>query len=319
MATNRRPSIISPFSEAVALAALSGFAYLEAYAFERGFASVFGIPSELIDLRWTALISAGSGVLLAAAAMGLLYFLPERPPEPRLRHRAFRMLLVGGVSMLGMLVAFGWAQWRLLLVAYSLAAVVLILIESIGFFILERRRARKGATRVKSESDNDDSMMVVAGLRVSIWVVGALFLMVGGILSAFASGQGKALRMQDFLVTPDIHPQAVLRIYSDKIVTVELDRQTHTLNPIYRILPLTDSARVFTVERLTGVVPPCRPLNVPAVAVPKLVNFLRANVDPEAAAREDRCARYRQLMDTSGAKKKEQTADSASKAKAKPK
>ena len=49
---------------------LSAYAYTIAYLYERGYAEAFGIPPDLIDLRWTTFFSAAVSVVSAAGVFG---------------------------------------------------------------------------------------------------------------------------------------------------------------------------------------------------------------------------------------------------------
>jgi hypothetical protein len=300
--TSKRLAARSPFSDAVVLAALSGFTYLEAYIFEKAFADVFGIPSELIDIRWATIFAAGSGVLLAAAAMMALFLVIKRRPAAGVWHRTAWALLLGAAVTLPAAFVLGLARWREFVALYIVATLGGVLFTLVKSDRDATKRSKVGESEPEKKEKGGDHGVVVAGFRFSVWAIYGAALLVNALLFAFWLGEANAENMREFMVMPSPRPQAVLRIYGDKIVTAELDRPTRTLNPIYHILPVIDTGRVFIIERLSGVVLPCRPYGIPesslAGIIGKMAHFLEYDPPPDAIARTGRCGHFRNQLDS---------------------
>jgi hypothetical protein len=289
-------------SDAFILATLSGFSYAAAYAFERGFAAKVGIPPELIDLRWTTIFGAAGAVFLGAVITVAAYRLPSAPSRisPVIRLVLTTLMIVPVFGLVAFLI-LGLSRWKLVLVGSVSLCILFVLVVALLALWAGPQRSNIWSSKQLEEKTDD---LLVAGIRVPGWVeVGAAWLLFSVPLAAVAGGV-TAIDMQDFLVTNSGKaPQAVIRIYGDKIVTAELDRETQTLQPIYRILPLTDTGRVFTAERLRNYLPPCTPVSAVRDSLSnrgsRILTALQQYLAPDFAEPHERCNRYRQRMDSS--------------------
>jgi hypothetical protein len=299
--STRSLSLSDPF----VLAVFSGFSYWLAYLYESGYAEAFGFPPELIDLRWTTIFAAGTVIIVAALAMAASAVVGRVQSKWRLfRSMSGAMFSIGMVLVLVLFGIVGISHWRFVLLAWLLMlflALVASLLEVAFHLISKFLRAEQLPSR-RTEHNVDTRPIEMARLPIPEWAFRLIgFMIIAGALAPFYS-EARASDTEYFLVTTaEGAPQAVLRVYGDKIVTAELDRETRTLNPIYHILPVTDSGRVFTVEWLPNVVPLCRAAHAPdpRADVPKSVkDFITSHIDPRPQDREARCERYHQRRDT---------------------
>jgi MFS family permease len=297
--STRNLSLSDPF----VLAVFSGFSYWLAYRYESGYAEAFGFPPELIDLRWTTIFAAGTVIIVAALGMAAAAVIGRFRFTSRLLRPVFETISAGTVGVLVLFGVVGISHWRIALLSWLVVlflALVTSLLEAASYLISRSLRAEKPPSR-ETEHKVEAKPIEVAGVAISQWAFASIgFMIIAGLLAPFYS-EARASDTELFLVTTaEGAPQAVLRIYGDKIVTAELDRETRTLDPIYHILPVTDSGRVFTVEWLPNVVPLCRAARAPdaRLEVPKSVrDFITSHVDPRAQDHEARCERYYKRRD----------------------
>jgi len=310
----RREVPLLHISETFILATITGFSYLAAHSYERGFASEAGIPHELIDVRWTTIFTAGTAVLIAAIFILVVFRLPPLPRHlSATRRRLFmitKVLLPMGIAIL-LILGFGF--WVLILVVLVLTGIIMLLVTSLfAFFKSDRLSNSVGHTPTAEPVDDEG---VVAGLRVPDWVFVASAWMIVAVPLAYMNGQAAALRKESFLVSTGPAPQAILRIYGDKIVAAEFDRDTQTLQPNYYILPVTDTGRVWAVERIPTALPACLPLFAVQDSLTdrgqRLIRLLQPYIAPAVDEGRRRCNSYRQRVDS--AAKHRQRVDSAAK------
>lgn len=287
------------FPDAFILAALSGFAYLLGYAYERGFAAPLRIPPELIEVRWTVTFANLSTVLLAAVALSAVAAVPQPRGLSPGWNRVVRTLKSGLVAGLLMLMVMGVSRWKFLISVLTAIAVVLALAEALANVVATRFGWKPGHVPI-TPAESDGSVAIL-GIRLPMWaIIGALWMVLSVPVAAI-SGAIAATDKQDFLMVAGTTPQAVLRVYGDKMVTAEFDRRTETLHPTYHIIPVADSARVLTLERFPSGVPMCRQAGFHSGSPKpssKLDPLWRLMALPEMRQGGERCRRYRLRRDS---------------------
>jgi hypothetical protein len=245
------------FAESVLLALVSAFAYFVAYLYERGFAEAFGIPPELIDLKWTTVFAAGFGVLLAISCVTFISVVTKASRKLSDRSkRIVRTVTPYFVSVAIFLAVFGWSRASSLFLLMALTIASLESLKALVSLAVSAVRKRTSQSEAMTKEGAADELLAPL-LGAPAWFVRLVLIMVGSLPIVMLSGRVKALDMRDFLVTANPTSQAVLRIYGDKIVTAQYDRAARTLIPVYHVLPLADTARTFTLERLPQVAPMC--------------------------------------------------------------
>lgn len=265
---------------------LSAFAYSDAFLYERGYALAFGVPPELIDLRWATFFGLAFSFGLTLLAFGFMVVLSRK--SPRRDSKWSRVVdAVAPVLLIEVIAVFilGFARWRLLLIFFALGLATTSLLETALWLV--RSRAIGGDSQTKDEAVRR------ALFRQPRWMIRALFLLGLSLPVAMFAGFGNAIDTTDFLVTSDSPPSVVVRVYGDKIVTAQYDRQAKAIIPVYRILPLTDSARVLTLVHFAKVMPVCPPVTSEGDWIP--VKTLRRYLGEEFASYQERCLLNRKL------------------------
>jgi hypothetical protein len=267
-------------TEGFVLAVLSAFSYLVAYIYENSYAAPFGIPPELIDLKWTTLFAAASiNALLALAVIATITVTAHASRTmSKTKQRLLGIVLPVGVAGVVSLYFMGLSRWRLV------ALVLLIAVLMTAAFELVPPPAK---------SDTPSTFWRTLS-PPPVWTVYAILTMMMTLVFAMFAGFGNALNTRDFLMTAGSPSQAVVRVYGDKIVTVQYDREAKALIPIYRVLPLTDSGRVFSLEHLPNVMPVCPPISSPEdSSATRLRQLLGSYILRDENL--ERCQRYRSL------------------------
>jgi hypothetical protein len=276
-------------TEGFVLAFLSAFSYLVAYIYENAYAEPFGIPAELIDLRWTTLFAAaGINVLLAIGVMGTIAVAATAALKvSKTKQRVLSVIAPLSIFALPILYAFGLSKWRFVLAIISAAAVVATVFEIASHRFIKPHPRNEIATKWGFK-------LALVMLRQPEWAIFAIFVMVMTLAFAQVTGLGNAFNTRDFLMTSGSPSAVVVRVYGDKIVTVQYDREAKALIPIYRVLPLTDSGRVFSMEHLPNVMPVCAPISSPEDSAETRVNRF---IDHYLVRNDNlgRCERYRAL------------------------
>src|SRR5688572_6161313 len=109
------------FSEAMFLAALTGFGYAVAFAYEIGYANAYGIPAELVDIRLTSIFLAIFGMLLSQI---ILYNLVDAvyPVFSLTRSPVvwyFRVPIALALIAVPFAVVLGWRNWQIIALIYG--------------------------------------------------------------------------------------------------------------------------------------------------------------------------------------------------------
>ena len=192
------PADRSPFlSEGFILAVLSAYAYTIAYLYERGYAEAFGIPPDLIDLRWPTFFGAAVSVVSAAGIVGGIFTISAslQRRHPKLE-RPLSIFVIPSVWLLTAAFVLGVSRWRILLGFFVLSIVLFSIVE-----ITSRPLKRALDARFKSPGP-----LMRALFRQPDWAILASILMLLSWPVALFAGFVDAVNKDYFLVTSSSPP-----------------------------------------------------------------------------------------------------------------
>jgi hypothetical protein len=276
------------FSEAGLLAGMSGAAYLFCFYYESGYADVFAIPTQLINVSLINLLIFAS--IAASFAMGILplinyvwRFVPTK--HPYLAFYVPRFLIIG-VFPVSVTILLPFSEWKFLLP---------ILILLIGLFAIEIfflpliTHRKKGGYLERYQAEDEVRLTRNPGLfqQIASRTGNTLFLVVGllivGIGLVTLAGRGKALKQTHFPVTNTVPEMVVLRIYGDNMICAPFDRKTREVKKTFSVLKIAEDSKLiinienigplisvdkFTAESIAAPTPELMPSVAPTTTTP---------------------------------------------------
>jgi hypothetical protein len=235
------------------VAVLFGFiapiGYGAAYLREWGFCSVFGIPTELIQLNiTTVLIAITSGV----GALFLLFWLADifytlsqqrklknfGPIKLRLSFDLLSLILFGCFVALFPPIIDAWPLLVLFL-------VILIFTQFVAPLITQRQiPSYKGKLEAQDRVVRETPVLLDYFIkRAGITIVSLGILLVLFLGAMFFVGYNMAQRQTDFLVPSTHQDSVVLRIYGDNLICAPFDIKTKEVEKTFFIIKLDDEPR----------------------------------------------------------------------------
>lgn len=229
-------------SDALIIAAFPIVAYVITYAYESGYAGIFGIPSQFIALNLiTFLVVTGAltGVILSLFmyANFILLILPKSD-SPLFRGiiKLFPMILLS----VAYLILYGklWHYWII-----PIGVIALIFLIEFGFPLI----TQKGRPSYREKYDEQEKLesnvkgifeyvIPLVGRGPAIAIV---YLSIFLILSSEA-GRSRALKQDEFLIIKASPELVVLRIYGEKLICAPFDRTTKEITRTFTILKTGD-------------------------------------------------------------------------------
>lgn len=215
-------------TDALLIAASSGFGYLLALEYERGYCFFFGIP-ELLIAPTVPVIAAAISVVLVIASGGML--LPMIPVLTFSQVRVNRRFTLSFAIACGLLMTLtlmagivGWIAYTGVLAIY-LAVVVLL-----TAFAVARYRGR-----------GDPTALTIKLMTTMLVILGLLVL-------APLAGHYRAARTKIFYTLSSQRDVAVIRNYGDVLVGVRIDRaQRRLVSEVLAIRP--ENGELTTIYR----------------------------------------------------------------------
>ena len=188
-------------TDAVALAACSGFGYVLALQYERGFCSYFGVP-EMLIAPTVPLIATGVTLVLSTAAVGVMTpFVPVSAIKLSERMRS----LITSLATLAAAIAFG------LLLGQVISATAASLVAFFAMICVASTMASK--------------LMNNAGRgALSFKVTAGVLVLLGTLTLAPIAGRMRASITTIYYTLEDQRDFAVIRNYGDVLVAVRVDR-----------------------------------------------------------------------------------------------
>jgi len=227
-------------------------AYALAFACERGFAGVFGIPEGFIEISLGQVFIAASGFFgaaLAAVLIGdiILSFLP--PLEGALRASVVRLVAL----LLGLIVAYIipyrslWREWIdavYMLVLFTFLELLLPLATQRGHKTYRDKLEAQERLDLQ-QSKLSDSLQEMLGIWNTAVIMGVLI----ALIASYNYGRARALTQKTYLVTDSPQEMVVLRAYGSRLVCAPLDRRAKAVDRAFMLLDLTDATnKVFRLE-----------------------------------------------------------------------
>ena len=241
-------------SEGLLIAAIPILGYSLAFAYEVGFATVFGIPIEFLTFELTKILTVAGLLTILSPLVLLVGFIPAF----LFRHSNLISRLVSpyipSLIMIGILLYLHltrWQEWITLVVVMGVFAAV-----DFGAPLVTQRG--KATYSEKLLAENKEFRKQLAGTiihnlvnRVGRTGLMAVLVVWLTVYSAYSVGRAQAFDQTHFLV-PSTSPEwVVLRIYGDKVIIAPLDRTSGGVQKSFGILKLgEDPSLVLSREKV---------------------------------------------------------------------
>lgn len=224
------------------VAALSIGGYLLEFAYEKGYATYFGIPVQLIRLNLVGIFI----IIISLFSLFLLLFLITNEgykifsKRPSVIYRAMIRSLPSILFCAAFFLIFGSADRRLLGLMIIWPALTLF-VEFVLPLITKRG---KGTYYQKLEAQEEvnkhtQSKTIFDFIKkekhglMTLRLIFALFIL---YVLAYSIGNAEAMRQISFLVVIEPKPLVVLRIYGDRFICAPFDAKTKTVEKTLYIL-----------------------------------------------------------------------------------
>ncbi len=195
--------------DALLLALATLFGYAVAFSYESGVCAYFGIPMYLVS------VNLAVGLATAAALIGFLYSLYW---FPQLRSVAARMATgtADYDALASLTLSFVFAYF-ILCVGIGANVLVVTIINAAIYFALRSRPAQRLRRRLMGTAPASIPPLLEDLLPPRIRFALSLALLI--LICSFLSGRSQAAAQVHYSVNADGRTYAVLRIYSDNIIT----------------------------------------------------------------------------------------------------
>jgi hypothetical protein len=256
-------------TEGIALALLTGTAYMAAFAFEAGWAEAFGYPVQLIDLQivpalFFTLLSLSVLIFFWNAADPLMALLKPGAND----HPVVRELRPG---LAGLAIAFAFYAVNgfrgVPLLWWSIALLVGWVAFHLLFPLLAFRSVQGYVAKIAAVQEVTQQRHLRKLIADTGALVPSVFLCFLALFLSFTAGQSQATRCRSFFVIGQKPEWVVLRIYGSRAITAELVRKESGFRPRYRVFNVDQSETVLTPEALGPLTPLPAPV-APSVPVP---------------------------------------------------
>lgn len=252
-------------SEGLLLALASAAAYLFAFYYEKGFASVFKIPIAFVAIALTTIL------VFAAVTLGLLVFLfpianlltmllPSAANPVLLR--AIRPVFLLAIYVIVQAYLFGLSHWQRWL-PLTIAFLVVVALQFVFPLFTHKNRTYIG--RLEAQEDIDRKVVGVLDYVSRLFgpdplIVGLVFWF--GISFSESAGMAQALNQAEFLVTNTSPEMVVLRVYGDNLICAPFDRNTKEVKSDFVFLRIAEDPNLVLSPEEVG------PLHIsPTVAI----------------------------------------------------
>lgn len=235
------------------VAVLFGFVapigYGAAYLREWGFCSVFGIPTELIQLNITTVliaITSGVGALFLLFWLADLFYTLSQQRKLKnfgpIKRRVSSVLLF--LIIFGCLFAFFPPTidiWPLIVPFL----VLLIFTQFVAPLITQRQiSSYKSKLEAQDQVERETPVLIDYFIkRAGITVVSLGILLVLFLGAMFFVGYNTAQRQTDFLIPSTHQDSVVLRIYGDNLICAPFDIKTKEVEKTFFVIKLDDESR----------------------------------------------------------------------------
>ncbi|OFV99504.1 MAG: hypothetical protein A3H28_08665 [Acidobacteria bacterium RIFCSPLOWO2_02_FULL_61_28] len=221
-------------------------AYVLTYVYEAGYCKFFGLPWEFISPNWTSVFIA-TGALLGLAMVLFVLVEPlfiifgSSVVSGPIRRRLSRLSVVMLFCLTStILFVRYWGYW--------IAPFLLLFFFAFLEFVLPLATQRGKGTYVEKLEAQDavddrlESLTDVAAKRLGLSAFTVLFLVFVLVVISYDAGLGAAMKQENFMVLEDTPDSVVLRIYGDRIIAAEFDRETKVVSRRFKIVSVDGTA-----------------------------------------------------------------------------
>ncbi len=241
-------------SEGILLAISSASAYLFAFYYEKGYASVFNIPVSFINVSLTSILTFGAiiiSLILFLLPFINLFFVVTIGRMNTTLQRAIIPVVLLFVFLLVQIYFFGIAglkDWYFVLIFLC----ILIFLSLVFPLIVQPGKTFISKLEVQEKLDlqfvDAISLMHIKFGKEALLVL-AVFLF--GIYVAPSAGKSEAIKQEEFLVTNTTPELVVLRIYGDNLICVPFNRTTGEIEENFSVIKNTgETGLALRLEKL---------------------------------------------------------------------
>ncbi len=249
--------------EGALLALATASAYLLAFYYERGYASYFGIPADLIAVDLRSLLLFGAAfVSLAVILLLVMNFLVMTFPSkahPGLK----RTLFTVGFFSIACFIPVGLygidrpEKWWWVLILY-----IPFLFFQFVYPLFAARREHGYLNKLAAVHASDDrrpDLATAAAARFGMTPVVLVSLLLIGIATAPLAGGAAAMKRTSFLILGSKPPRVVLRTYGDTLVCALADLEKHEVSADFLLIKVGDNSYPLMLQDVGPLVLQQRP------------------------------------------------------------
>lgn len=241
-------------SEAILVALTSAFSYLVAFQYEKGFASYFRIPYQLISVDLSRVLLIGltlfAILIFAFPILNLLVVVFSNIMSPVIKRllRPYLFIIFIIITYIYLYKFTGFHRWGWILIFL----VIMIFLDFVLPLITQRTKGSY-IDKLQAQDALESSIMNIPAFirtRYGSEIVLLIAACLIGISLSYSAGYAEAVSEDIFLVTNTNPELVVLRKYEDKLICAPLNRTDKTSLPSFTILDLSSQGVSFSLERL---------------------------------------------------------------------
>lgn len=245
-------------SEGLIIAAASAGAYLFAFYYEKGYARVFSIPIQLVNVGLVNVL------IFAAVIFGLLSFLIMylNPLLFAFGVRHARLILLVFLYTCVPIYLYGWADWKHWLIpvgALLLFAVLIAFVIYVLPLIVHRKEgdyAARYAAQAEIDQNAPPSPVETLNQRIGFDVAFIFGLLLISTNLASSAGEAEALQQKLFYVTNTSPEMVVLRIYGDTLIASPFNRSSKEVQKSLHVLKISEGSQLVLIPEEIGPLTP---------------------------------------------------------------
>lgn len=233
--------------DGIIIAAVPAFAYISAFLYELAYAQYFRFPVELISIELTQVLFLvalffGFAITIFSVFRVLWLFVPRPEDSDRisqqLQSRILSYLIVSVIAI----IFFSVLRTSLISVLISMIVFAIIwfgsplLLRKKGASYTEMLQAQNEAETVYDERSMEGCIKRLIGP----WIFYLLLLLLFLMAMAYFTGLGQARSQTEFFTINTTPELVVLRIYNDRIISSEFDRDLKVVHHSYTIFDILD-------------------------------------------------------------------------------
>jgi phage shock protein PspC (stress-responsive transcriptional regulator) len=243
-------------TDGLIIASFTAISYTYAYLYEKGYAEVFDIPTDLIEIN---LISIMVVALLLMGVFAYLFIIADVIVKKATRLSKalivkLSVLSVPLILLILQLLIYGVRKWERLIVSAVLGVIVILYEFVRPLFTQRNKKTFKEKLEVDYETRIDkkgifDYIPVSKIIRKRILSVVLVFCI--GYLASYNIGQAVAIYKEKFLIA-NIPPEVVvLKTYGEKMICAPLNRGKKEIKSSFYIFKIKEDPKmIFSYEKV---------------------------------------------------------------------